>query len=116
MLSDNQSDIDKKYFRIREVAEMLDVPLSTLRFWEKEFPEVQPERTATNRRLYTPHQIERLRALHYLLKVKGLKIEAARAQLHRNPETITRQQQIMEGLVQVRNELKNLLASLEKRR
>ncbi len=109
-------EIDKKYYKIGEVAEMLGVAESTLRFWEKEFPECRPARTATNRRQYTPAQIETLKALYYLLKIKGLKIEAARQQMRRNPETVTRQQQIMEGLTQVRDELKLLLASLEKRR
>ncbi|MDE7119047.1 MAG: MerR family transcriptional regulator, partial [Muribaculaceae bacterium] len=32
--------LDKKYYRIAEVAELVGVPQSTLRFWEKEFPQV----------------------------------------------------------------------------
>ena len=28
-------DLDKQYYKIKEVAEMLGLPQSTLRFWEK---------------------------------------------------------------------------------
>lgn len=35
---------DKLYYKISEVAEMLDVPVSTIRFWEKEFKELKPVR------------------------------------------------------------------------
>ncbi|MDE7154796.1 MAG: MerR family transcriptional regulator, partial [Muribaculaceae bacterium] len=33
--------LDKHYYRIREVAEMLDLPDSTLRFWQSQFPIIQ---------------------------------------------------------------------------
>jgi DNA-binding transcriptional MerR regulator len=32
----------KKYHKIGEVAKMLDVPTSTVRYWEKEFSQVKP--------------------------------------------------------------------------
>ena len=32
-------ELSKQYYKIKEVAEILDVPQSTLRFWEKEFQE-----------------------------------------------------------------------------
>ena len=47
----------KKYYRIREVAEMLDVPLSTLRYWEQEFPSIRPKRGSKGTRLYTANDI-----------------------------------------------------------
>lgn len=109
-------DLDKNYYKIGEVAEIVGVTESTLRFWETVFPQCKPARTATNRRLYTPQQIDTLQAIYYLLRVKGMRIEAAQQQMQRNPEVVSRQQKIVEGLTSVRDELKMLLDSLEKRR
>ena len=77
-------ELSKQYYKIKEVAEILDVPQSTLRFWEKEFPMIKPIRSSHNIRYYRPQDIELLRIIHYLIKDKGLKIEAAREQLRSN--------------------------------
>lgn len=111
-----EEDLEKRYYKIGEVSRLLGVPESTLRYWETEFPECRPTRTMAGRRQYSPKNIETLRALHYLLKVKGVRIDAAKAQLKRNPETISRQQQIIENLQQVRDELQLLLDSMKKRK
>ena len=41
-------ELSKQYYKIKEVAEILDVPQSTLRFWEKEFPMIKPIRSSHN--------------------------------------------------------------------
>ena len=67
-------ELSKQYYKIKEVAEILDVPQSTLRFWEKEFPMIKPIRSSHNIRYYRPQDIELLRIIHYLINDKGLKI------------------------------------------
>ena len=44
--------IQKRYFTISEVAKMLDIRPSTLRFWEKEFKKLQPKTNARGKRAY----------------------------------------------------------------
>jgi len=34
----------KKYYSIGEVSDMLNIPESTLRYWEKEFKEISPKK------------------------------------------------------------------------
>ena len=41
---EEQEDIQKKYYTIGEVADMLDVKPSLIRFWETEFPQLSPDR------------------------------------------------------------------------
>ena len=41
----NDSDLKKMYYSISEVANMLNVPASTLRYWEKELSSVSPRRS-----------------------------------------------------------------------
>lgn len=109
-------EFDKKYYKIRDVSAMLDVPTSTLRYWETEFPECAPRRSAANQRYYTPENIRCLQIIHYMLKVKGLRMEAAKEQLKANRENISRNMEIIEKLTETRNELQQLLDALKKRR
>ena len=69
----------KIYFSIKEVAQQLGVAESTLRFWESEFPQIKP-RTArgTGIRQYTEKDIEQLKGVYNLIKVRGCKIAAAK--------------------------------------
>ena len=53
------TDISKKYYKINEVAEILNIPESTLRYWEKRFTIIKPKRTESGRRMYTPDDIEK---------------------------------------------------------
>lgn len=107
--------LDKKYYKIQEVAEMLEVPQSTLRFWEKEFPQIKPMRSPHNIRYYTPKDIETLRIIHYLIKEKGLKIEAAKAQLRVNRDNVFKRVEIIEKLDHVKDSLKMLMKALNQR-
>lgn len=108
--------LDKKYYKIKDVAEIVGVPQSTLRFWESEFPELCPMRTGNNTRYYTPEDIEVVRIIHFLVKVKGLKIEAAKSELASNRTNVSKRLKIIEKLTSVRDELEMLLKSLQKRR
>ncbi|MBJ2185043.1 MAG: MerR family transcriptional regulator [Muribaculaceae bacterium] len=109
--------LDKKYYRIAEVAELVGVPASTLRFWEAQFSDIiKPRRNAGRTRFYRPADIEALRMVHYLLKERGLKLDAARAELARNREGVSRRFEVVERLRSVRSRLLLLQEALESRR
>ena len=95
---------------------MLDVPTSTLRYWESEFPECAPRRSATNQRYYTAQNIESFRIIHYLLKVKGLRMDAAKEQFRSNRENISRRMEVIDTLTRTRDELQEILDALKTRR
>lgn len=109
-------ELDKKYYKIRDVSELLGVPTSTLRYWETEFPEIAPRRSQSNQRYYTPEDITCLRMIHYLMKVKGLRLEAAKEELRTNRTNISNRIKIIETLTATRNELEEILNGLTKRR
>lgn len=54
-------------FTIRSVCALTGVNPNTLRAWERRYGLIQPERTASGYRLYTMHDVERLRAIQDLL-------------------------------------------------
>lgn len=111
------NELSKVYYRIREVSEFVGVPQSTLRYWEKEFPQqVSPMRNSGNTRYYTPEQVETLKLIKYLVHTRGMKIDAVRKELRGNAKNVSRRVEIVERLMEVRNELKEILNALEKRR
>lgn len=109
-------EFDKKYYRIRDVADFIGVPETTIRYWEKEFPEISPRRISRGIRLYTPEDIETLRIIHYLLKVRGLKIGAAKIQMQLNRDNISKKIKVLDDLLDVRSELETMLKTLGKRK
>lgn len=107
--------LGKQYYKIKDVAEMLGVQQSTLRFWEKEFDCLNPRRSASNVRYYTPADIEMIRVISYLLRDRGLKLEAAKEQMRHNRGNVSRRIRAIERLENVRDTLSSLLKSLNVR-
>lgn len=103
----------KLYYSIKEVAEIVGVSESNLRFWEKEIPLIKPKTTGNNVRQYTEKDIENIRAVYNLVKVRGFKLAAAKKMLRENKEGVDKNARVMEGLIKVRDELKELKKQLD---
>lgn len=108
--------IEKKYYKIREVSEMLGLPPSTLRFWETQFPMLKPKRNQGGTRFYTTSDLETLRMINYLIKDRGLKIGAAQEALRHNHSGVSRHHRAVETLRRVRSDLQSILDALNKLR
>ena len=105
----------KAYYSIKEVADMFGLTPSTLRYWEREFPHLKPHVGNGQVRQYTKDDIESLRVIHNLVKVRGFKLSAARKMMHANRKGVDKSVTIIEKLTEVRDhltELKNALAEL----
>ena len=73
--------VQKRYFSISEVAKMLEVKPSLLRFWEKQFKQIAPKTNARGKRAYKQEDIDIIRRIYDLVKVQGLTLEGARKSL-----------------------------------
>lgn len=109
-------ELTKKYYKIKDVAELLDVPQSTLRFWEKEFPQIKPVRSPKNIRYYRPEDIRTLEIIRFLLKTRGLHLEAAKEQMRVNSKNISKRLDVIDRLGDIRSRLESLRQSLLIRR
>lgn len=105
-------DIEKRYYRIRDVSELVNVPASTLRFWEKEFDCLNPRRSATNLRYYTPEDIRTLRIISFLLRDKGLKLEAAKEEMRTNRKGVEKRLMAIDRLESIKKDLEHLREAL----
>ena len=99
----------KLYYSIKEVAQQLGVNESTLRYWEKEFPQLKPKTQALNKvRQYTAEDMELLKTIYNLVKVRGFKLAAARKMLNENRRGADRSSEVLETLISVRSQLQEL--------
>jgi len=76
-----EQKVEKLYYSIGEVAEMLGVPVSTVRFWENEFTVLKPMKNKKGNRLFTPSDIKNLKIIHHLLKEEGMTLSGAKKKL-----------------------------------
>lgn len=103
----------KLYYSIKEVAQQLGVNESTLRYWEKEFPQLKPKTQALNKvRQYTAEDMELLKTIYNLVKVRGFKLAAARKMLNENRRGADRSSEVLETLISVRSQLQELKRQL----
>lgn len=103
----------KLYYSISEVAAQFGVAESLLRYWEKEFPSIKPKKTNRQVRQYSAQDIEEIHLIYNLVKVRGMKLSAAREVLKKNREGVARSTELINTLKGVRNELLSLRRELE---
>ena len=71
----------KRYFAIGEVSELCGVKPHVLRYWEREFAQLDPVKRRGNRRYYQPRDVLLVRRIRSLLYEQGFTINGARHQL-----------------------------------
>ncbi|MCD7713315.1 MAG: MerR family transcriptional regulator [Prevotella sp.] len=104
----------KLYYSIKEVATMFGVAESTLRYWEKEFPQVQPKTSGRGVRQYTLRDIEEIRLIHNMVKIRGFHLDAAKKMLAANRTGADRSAQIIATLTALRSGLTDIKAQLDR--
>ncbi|MDY0306477.1 MAG: MerR family transcriptional regulator [Desulfovibrio aminophilus] len=81
-----------KTYKIGQAAELLGIKPFVLRFWEGEFPQLEPLRTASGQRMYSEEQLGLVREIKHLLYDEGLTIEGARKRLEeKGPSDLLRE-------------------------
>ena len=104
----------KLYYSIKEVAEMFGLNESTLRFWESEFPYLKPKTAGPNKvRQYSEKDIEQIKLIYNLVKVRGFKLAAAKKIINQNRDGAERKTEVLTRLVDLRDDLQLLKHQLD---
>lgn len=110
---------DKKYLSIKDVAQRVEVPAYTLRYWEKEFKQLKPERHSGLRK-YSQSDVELIKKIKDLLYNKRYTIAGVKKCLNvdrrrKNTSEITNQIHGVNSkiLEEIKQELKEVLDILE---
>ena len=112
-LCKTMQELDKKFYKIGDVSEILGIPESTLRYWETQFTIIKPKRNKKNIRYYTPHDIEMISRVYYLVKEKGLKLDAAQAQIRHNRDGVDKRFDAIAQLKSIREQLVQFQRTLD---
>ena len=113
----------KLYRSISEVSEMLDVKPHVLRYWETQFSMLRPKKNRAGNRMYRPDEVRLLLRIRELLYDKRFTIAGARRtllderrmdepQVELSFENADRRMMLLE----VREEMRGLLARLKRER
>lgn len=119
---------DKLFFSIKEVSKILELNASVLRYWEKEFPIIQPKRNRYGHRQYRKNDVIILGVIRELLYNKKYSIQGARQELKnvfpstKNPKKVIERQKnkkvlppqkLQEKLDSVINDVETLIQEIQ---
>ena len=107
---------NKLYFKIGEVAAIVDVKTHVLRYWETEFSAFKPVKSTANQRLYRRKDVETALLIKDLLYRQGFTISGARKKIQKEGLQQTMQsqmklddrsmlQQLRKDLLEIKNQL-----------
>ena len=108
------STIDLKlYYSICEVSKMYGVTETTLRYWEREIPQLKPKKAGRNIRQYTKEDLELVKLIQHLLKERGMTLEGVRRRLSKNKEAASKHAEVIDRLRTVRKRLLEMRDALD---
>jgi len=106
--------IEKIFYPIGEVADIIGENQSLIRYWENNFDALKPHKNKKGTRLFTKEDIETVKLIHHLLKERGMTIKGAQQKLKDNREEtihnfeiVQRLQDVRQQLVEIRDEMQD---------
>ncbi|MDR2362757.1 MAG: MerR family transcriptional regulator [Prevotellaceae bacterium] len=101
-----EPNIEKVYYTIGEIAELLGESTSLVRFWSNKMDDIiHPAKNRKGNRLFTPHDVETLKILHRLTKEQGMTLEGAHKRIKENKPGENHNLEIIESLKAIKQEL-----------
>ena len=95
--------IEKIYYTIGEVAELFEVNQSLIRYWEKEFDILKPQKNKKGNRLFTKTDLNNLRIIYHLVKERGYTLQGAKEKLKQNREEVEKTVEIIDSLQKIKS-------------
>jgi len=111
-----QDNPGKLFYRVGEVSQRVGVESYVLRYWEKMFPQLNPEKDDSGQRVYTKSDIDVVLIIKNLLYEERYTIDGARRKLKRERKQKGSKdaQELLNVLRDVRNTLQEISAILKK--
>ncbi|MCK9627806.1 MAG: MerR family transcriptional regulator [Bacteroidales bacterium] len=105
--------VEKLYYTIGEVAEILEENTSLVRFWAQKFPEfIRPARNKKGNRLFTADDVSNFKVIHYLVKERGMTLEGAANRMKDNKTGVDRRVDVITSLNSIKTRLTEISDSL----
>ena len=105
--------MEKYFYTVGEMAEILGESTSLVRFWANEFPKfIRPQRNAKGNRLFSKDDVETFKHIHVLVKVEGLTLDGAAKRLAGERKNVINKTKVLESLKDIRQQLSEIRAEL----
>lgn len=105
--------MEKYFYTVGEVAEILGESTSLVRFWANEFPKfIRPQRNAKGNRLFSKDDVETFKHIHVLVKIEGLTLDGAAKRLAGERKNVINKTKVLESLKDIRQQLSEIRAEL----
>ena len=105
--------MEKYFYTVGEVAEILGESTSLVRFWANEFPKyIRPQRNAKGNRLFSRDDVETFKHIHVLVKGEGLTLEGAAKRLKGDRKNVISKAKVLDSLKAIRKQLAEIREEL----
>ncbi len=105
--------VEKMYFTIGEVSQMIGESTSLVRFWSDKFSDIiKPERNRKGNRRYTAKDVDNIKLIYHLVKERGMTLEGALERIKNNREGLDNRVEVVERLKGVKEMLIEVSKSL----
>lgn len=108
-----EKEITKLYYSIGEVAQILNLSSSLIRYWENEFPMLSPRKNRKGNRMFTDKDIDQIRLIHHLVKERGYTLDGAKKRLRENKEATINKYNAVQSLQKIRSYLVAMKQTLD---
>jgi DNA-binding transcriptional MerR regulator len=105
-------DPEKKYYTIGEIADLFEVSTSLIRYWEKRFKQLSPQKSKQGIRKYTAGDLAKFKMIYQLIKEQGYTIKGAQEILRNS--TSNSKEIVPQEVIQHLKEIKAFLQRLQK--
>ena len=102
---------NKVFYRVGEVSQLVGVESYVLRYWEKMFPQLSPEKDENGQRIYTKSDIDVILHIKNLLYEERYTIDGARKRLKEEKNNANKNQK-EEGNYRNERDVQKLMAVL----
>ena len=106
-------NIKKLYYTIKEVADKFGVYESSLRAWERDFPNLKPKRNSSGDRKYTDKDIKEVQLIVSVRKEKKLTVEGAKNYIQAKEHKKEENEDLINKLTKIKLFLNELRTSLD---
>ncbi len=101
--------MEKTYYRIGEVADILGESVSLVRFWSDSFAKfIKPKRNAKGNRLFSYSDLETFKMIHFLVRECGLTHEGAARRMSEDRRPVESKVKALELLSSIRAQLEDV--------
>lgn len=76
--------IQKLYYSITEISQMIGEEQHVLRYWEREFPQLRPQKNRAGNRVYTQRDLAILKVIKRLLRQERYTVAGAKEYLRQH--------------------------------